>query len=600
MKALLIPLAFVLVLAIAAATAVVVGAAPTALLAGIVGVLCVLAMFGGTLRQDVRFAAVFGPAMVLVVAGPRLLLPIWAPGAIAAVVVTVFLAGLLPLLGRRYGPVTLAVGLGAVFGYAYPFLGRASALQITAAPVVGVVIALIIRLCAGAADPDAPLRTVLADLYIDKASVGAAFRMTAANAPRKWLSDVLVAGIRYRAAEAAIRLQPALQTANQGESTRKGIDFMVARAGAVSELVRRRSPGRGSLHATPIRPDSWSAFMSNELDAATVAATARSTSPQGVLPSLQHSRSSRGTGSRLNWRSPQLRHAVRSALAMLAVLLVAAAVPGDPLVVTLLAVTLGISQPLWRDTVSKTRQRLIGVLAGVVLLAVIVWLLPSGWLFGIGIASLIIGLIFISSRPVVYYAASVLLGIGTKSSRPGFDPVEMLIEYPVLILVAATIGVTFGLIAVPWLRPDSTAMQFWKAADATRTFMLAATRWPPAPAARPSTLPTDYTRAVTLTNALEQSAPGDANAQRAADGLSGLVAISSLTVIGARDEQLTRSLADAVEELTDVETLVADSTRTSHERDFKSEAVFTCLALVHDAARAYLNQRPGRETHPIR
>jgi uncharacterized membrane protein YccC len=593
-RALLIPLAFVIVLVAAAASAALVGAGPTALLAGIVGVLCVLAMFGGTLRQDIRFSAVFGPAMVLVVAGPRLLQPVWAPGAIGAVVIIVFLAGVLPVLGGRYGPVTLAVGLGAVFGYAYPFLGHASGPQIIAAPVVAVAVAVVIRVCAGAVDPDLPLRSVLADLFIGTSSIGDAVDMTSANASQTWLRDVLLAGIRYRAADAAIRLEPDDQAPGRGGRTARQVD---TRADAVSGLIRSRRPARTLPEAPSPLTDSWSTIRSNALEAAAVAATERNGTP-AARPALWNAHRWAESAALLRWSSPQLRHAVRSALAMLAVLLVALAIPGDPLVVTLLAVTLGISQPLWRDTVSKTGQRLLGVLIGVVLLALIVWLSPPGWLFGIGIAALIVGLIFISSRPVVYYAASVLLGVGTKSNESGFDPVEMLIEYPVLILIAAIIGMTIGLFAVPWIRPDSAASQLRHAADATRTFLLTAIGRPVDDRARPPSIMTDYMSAVALTDALARLGPVASSAERAAEGLRGLLAIGALAAFDSQDEQPKRSLLGAAEELRDPESPASPAAGPPDD-DFRSRTVSACLVLVHDAARAYSDEAIGRQDHTL-
>jgi hypothetical protein len=78
-----------------------VGLGSAAILAGLTAMFCLMAAFGGSLAADLRLLAWFGPVLVVASGGVRLLSE-YAPWvAVGLLVVIVFVACLLPVLGPR-------------------------------------------------------------------------------------------------------------------------------------------------------------------------------------------------------------------------------------------------------------------------------------------------------------------------------------------------------------------------------------------------------------------------------------------------------------------------------------------------------------------
>jgi hypothetical protein len=319
----------------------VLGLGAASLLAGIAAVMCVIAAFGGTLAGDLRFFVVFGPVMVGVVAGPRLLSAVSPLAAMAVVAVVVFVAGVLPGFGRRYQAVALAVGLGVVFGYAYPLPDTVSWPQLVGAPVVAVVVAVVIRIAAGARDPRRPVREALVAVLTDAKhdSVDEAIRLLQQDTPRRWTVDVFAAALTYRAKAAMMRVResrPADVSAEHGTPD-------VVTAVAAMTLARRPAV----LDAEELTSGDQAVSASMLISLRVLAATA-SNRDETPYPVPAEWRRWAGTGrwrSVISWRSEQFRHALRITAAMVVVLALSSLEPADPLKVTLLAVTFGIVQP---------------------------------------------------------------------------------------------------------------------------------------------------------------------------------------------------------------------------------------------------------------
>ncbi len=129
-------------------------------------------------------------------------------------------------------------------------------------------------------------------------------------------------------------------------------------------------------------------------------------------------------------RSVQVRHALRTALGLLVMLLITAPLSsGDPLVSTVLLATFSILQSSWRDTLTKARNKMVGVSVGSLAVAVILLVAPSGLLAPIAGVCLCLGLWFISTRPAVGSGFMVMVSVGFNAVTRDLDPVDLLAQY---------------------------------------------------------------------------------------------------------------------------------------------------------------------------
>jgi uncharacterized membrane protein YccC len=204
------------------------------------------------------------------------------------------------------------------------------------------------------------------------------------------------------------------------------------------------------------------------------AATAdRDTSPAQLPPDLGRGWLTNELRGAFNWRSEQLRHAIRCALGMLVALVVASFRPTDPFVVAFLMATFAIMQPQWRDTLTKAWQRVAGALAGATALALMIWLLevPQAVLLPIGIAALLVGFYFMQSQPIVGNGCLVFMSVAVNSTTRHVDLRSAVLEYLGLMLLAAAIGLLFGFAAVPGVREPSLDQRFEEAVEAVRELL---------------------------------------------------------------------------------------------------------------------------------
>lgn len=465
MKGLALPVIIVVVAGAVAGLGALAGLGGATVLAALTALFCLLAAFGGPLRADLRLLAGFAPALVFGAGVPRLLGEVSEWAAIGLLTVVVFAAGLLPVLGRRYVTVGLGLGMSSVFGYGFQLTGSASAAQVLGAPALAVGVAIVLRVLAGLRDPGKPVREALADLLEGTGSAEQAARQWFGDRPRRWTAQVLAQTLRYRAARGVL------------EERGIPVDSASDEASRLASLVRARSTSDSSFSA-PAAPNDlpgatreWFTSMWDALGAIHRAATTRDESTVEVPRGLHRRVLDAELRGALSWKSAQLRHAVRVALGMFAALAVARLRPGDPLTLSFLMATFAIMQPEWRDSLSKAWQRIAGSAGGAVVLALVIWLLPPSALLPVGLVAMLAGFPFMTSKPVLFNGCVVLMSVGVNAANRHLDPAPVLLEYLLLILLSAMIGLLFGFAAVPGVRKPSPAERLATAVADTRAML---------------------------------------------------------------------------------------------------------------------------------
>ena len=94
------------------------GAGAGTILAGFTAIFFTLGVGGGSLRADLRKVTWFGPLTALSASVPRIIGEHSLGAALALVCVIIFVAGLLPVLGKNYAQAGLGLGLATVLGCA--------------------------------------------------------------------------------------------------------------------------------------------------------------------------------------------------------------------------------------------------------------------------------------------------------------------------------------------------------------------------------------------------------------------------------------------------------------------------------------------------
>ena len=199
MKGGLLPL-LVIVAVPAFAVGTLVGAGPAAVVGAFVALFGLITFLGGPLWPDLRRLAVLAPVLFGAAVGPRLLADVSRPAAFALIVVIVTAGALLPLRGSRYSTTALGLGMVTLFAYGIPLLSPASSWQFVLAAAAGVVVALVLRLAFGVADPSKPTRAAVADLLDGDGDVSGAVSLWHADGRRRWLGTVLQEAGRFRLA----------------------------------------------------------------------------------------------------------------------------------------------------------------------------------------------------------------------------------------------------------------------------------------------------------------------------------------------------------------------------------------------------------------
>jgi len=140
---------------------------------------------------------------------------------------------------------------------------------------------------------------------------------------------------------------------------------------------------------------------------------------------------------------------------------------GDPLVSTVLLTTFSILQASWTDTVTRTRNKIIGLVAGSLTVAVILLVVPSRFLTLVSAVALCLGLWYIATRPALGNAFMVIVSVGFNSVTRDLDAVNLLVQYVGLTLCAVLVGVVLGYSVIPGFRPAPLRRRIRIATEAT-------------------------------------------------------------------------------------------------------------------------------------
>ncbi|AUI60510.1 FUSC family protein [Amycolatopsis sp. BJA-103] len=534
------------------------GLGNAATLAALTALFCLIAAVGGPLWADLRLLAWFAPAMVLAVGVPRLLGAVSQWAAIGLLVVIVVFAGLLPALGARFVTVGLGLGMASLFGYGFQLTGTASAGQVLGAPALAVGVVLLLRVLMGAKDPAKPTRDALADALAAGTSETQerAARLWLADRPRRWTAGVLGGMFRYRAATGLLEIRgkrldnpeigETLDAARE-EATRLADAVRSARAPEDVEPVRRKEPAELPGATARLVTALW-----DSLETVRAAATERDESRVDVPKGLRNELRRIELSGAFSWQSPQFRHAIRCGLGVALALVVASFRPGDPLTVSFLLGTFAIMQPEWRDSLSKAWQRIGGSLGGAVVLTLVLWLLPQGFLLPIGLVALLGGFSVMRTRPAVFNGCMVLMSVGMNATTRHLDPRYVLVEYLLLMVLAGAIALLFGFAAIPGVPKPGPAERFGTAVGATRALLGSVGRKLRGEDVDPRTLGREFRAAAIAHHGLlaaepgtKEPAPGQRDAlENAAEALRGLSVTASSLLLRPG----TAGAANAVEE----------------------------------------------------
>jgi hypothetical protein len=449
----------------AAAVGMALGAGRTAVVGGLVALFALIAFLGGPLRDDLRIAAALSPLFLMGAVVPPLLAAWSPPLAIAVVVLIVFAASALPMRGARFSSAGLGIAMATLFSYGFAVSYGPSAGPLVLSVVIGLIVAVLLRLLFAAGDPSKVTRQRVAAVLTGDGEVSSAVETWLADGRPVWLGTVLGEAARFRAL---------VRQATAGADAASVAD-LERRAGLLADRLRAK-PAKAA--AMPV--GQWPATGGSSvlvraghcLDAIEAAMARRDTAP--VPAPGRRARAWREAlvrpAGRL--RSVQLRHAVRTSLGMLLLLVVVELMPlGDPLAATALMAGFAILQASWHATLAKSWQRVSGVVVGALASFVVIAFLPPSLLIPVAVLALCVGLWFVASRPAVGYGFLVLVSVGFNATRA--DPFELLIEYVVLVLIAVAIAVAIGFTVVPALRPASVPVRAEEARVAARALLSA-------------------------------------------------------------------------------------------------------------------------------
>jgi hypothetical protein len=446
------------------------GAGSAGIIGGLTGLFALVVFMGGPLRADLRIAAVMAPLLVFAAVVPRLVAEASRPAAIALVVLLGFMAALLPLLGPRFASSGLGLGMTTVFGYGYAPVGGADHRQVIASAVAGVAVALGLRILMGIADPSKPTREQVAAVLVSDDPTGAtatAFGTWVSDGQKRWLADVLEASSHYRLA---------LHTAElSGAAPPDDVAALRGRAKELADQVKAKPVKTGRTRREepassrrPVATDPALAEATQALDTVELATRERDTSTVRLDHGGRRQLMDAALHPSARIRSVQLRHAFRTALGLLLMLVITSGLErGDPLVSTVLLTTFGILQASWRDTLTKATNKIIGLVGGSLAVALILLIVPSRFLVAIAAISLCLGLWYIVTRPGLGNAFMVVVSVGFNAVNRDLDPTNLLVQYIALTACAVVIGLVVGFAVVPAFRPPPLRTRIESATEAT-------------------------------------------------------------------------------------------------------------------------------------
>lgn len=453
-----------------------VGAGGAAILGGFVALFTLISSMGGSARSNLRRFVVVGPLIAAGTVAPRLVAETSVALAIALATVTVLVAGLLPLRSRRYEGTALGLGMGALLGYSLP-LGAVSSAQLVSAGLSGLLVAGAMLVLTGLKDPSGPTRAAAADLLVeDDTDVTAAFDAWTSDRAPRWIGTVLSSAGRYQVARRALRRSP-----DPDGTLTASLEAAAERAQTVAQTIRAKDPASitpaeaAAMEPSALVPvpqeeasDSAVAQMFVALEEAQSAALARDTTRADLPRGLRTRVDAWAVRAAVGHGALQVRHALRTSVAVLLALLVSLFLdPGDPLLPTLLLTTFGLIQVSWQATLARARDRFLGIVVGGALVVLVLLALPPAALFPLSMVGLAVGMWFITARPAVGTAGLIVMSVGLNTELRSLDPFEVVAEYAILAMIALLIGTVVGFLLVPSWRPPTLTVRAGTAVEAT-------------------------------------------------------------------------------------------------------------------------------------
>lgn len=418
------------------------GLGASTIIAGFTAIFFTLGVGGGALRADLRKVAWFGPLTALSASVPRILAEHDQGAALGLVCLIIFTAGLLPVLGRNHAQAGLGLGLATLLGFALQ-TETGSPIQTVGAAFVGVRFVVLLRILIKFRDPSDVTRQLVAET-LTQAEPGfeAAYTMWLRDRPAHWLGESLHLAVGYRT------VRNLLAPADAGIAD--------LRAGEVAAVIAARepvAPSRAEEDPPPPNPVLARALLA--LDRIEAAAVRRDATLVPDAAATRRAFALASVRSALTWRSPILRHALRTTVGVLLTFLLAWATVGsrDPLVTSMVTASFAILQISWAQTLVKARQRVIGVVGGAALMAVALWILPPELLLPLSLLAALTGLWLIASNQVLSIGSFVVVSVGMNVVGRDLDPARTLLEYVLLLFAGVAIGLLVGFAVVPHLEP---------------------------------------------------------------------------------------------------------------------------------------------------
>ncbi|MEO6998817.1 MAG: hypothetical protein ABI112_12105 [Terracoccus sp.] len=454
------------------------GLGASTIIAGFTAIFFTLGVGGGSLRADLRKVAWYGPLTALSASVPRILAEYSHGAALALVCVIIFVAGLLPVLGRNYAQAGLGLGIATVLGFALQ-ADIGSPGQTVAAAFVGVGFVVVLRILLKMRDPSDVTRQLVAATLTDaEPAFEQAYTMWLRDQPVRWLGDTLRVSVGYRTLRSVLH-----------DDDGVAADLRAAEVAAVVAARDPEPPPSGTDHPSDDESPGAGALdrALRALDRIETTAQTRDTAwvPDAAPTRRAFARAS--VRSALTWRSQILRHALRTAVGVLLTFLVAWATvgPRDPLVTSMATASFAMLQISWSQSLFKAKQRLLGVTGGAAVMAVALWLLPGSWLLPFSLFAALTGLWLIASNQVLSIGSFVVVSVGMNVVSRGLDPTRTLVEYLLLLFAGVVIGLLLGFAVVPHLRPDRVKERVRRATETTTELLRGVARWAPTTARSP-------------------------------------------------------------------------------------------------------------------
>ncbi|MDO5710131.1 MAG: hypothetical protein Q4P32_00110 [Micrococcales bacterium] len=430
------------------------------IIAGFTAIFFTLGVGGGSLRADLRKVAWYGPLTASSASVPRILAEYSHGAALALVCMVIFVAGLLPVLGRNYLQAGLGLGLATVLGFALQ-ADTGSAGQTVAAAFVGVGFVVVLRILMKVRDPSDVTRHLAAETLTEPApGFEQAYTMWLRDKPVLWLGEALQGAVGYR----MFRSTLAADEAARADQRASEVAAVVAARDPGEPRARAGDPSQGVSGGTAALDRALAA-----LDRIEEVAARRDTTLVRDATATRRAFALASVLSTLTWRSQILRHALRTAVGVLLTFLLAWATvgPQDPLVTSMVTASFAILQISWTQSLCKAKQRVLGVAGGAALMAVALWILPQQLLLPFSLLAALAGLWLIASNQVLSIGSFVVVSVGMNVVGGGLDPTRTLLEYVLLLFTGVAIGLLIGFAVVPHLKPERIDERIRSAREAT-------------------------------------------------------------------------------------------------------------------------------------